>query len=66
MEPRKIFRRVLWNFSWVRLTHYLDPVMAKSTNPRRKSSLRRLLKFLDAVCAEIGLPADNYAKAFKA
>ena len=40
--------------------------MAKSTKPRRKSSLRRLLKFLDAVCAEIGLPADNYAKAFKA
>ena len=35
-------------------------------DPQRKSSLRRLLKFLDAVCAEIGLPADNYAKAFKA
>lgn len=66
MEPRMIFRRVLWNFSWVRRTTYQAPVMQKSTKPKRKSSLRRLLRFLDAVCAEIGIPADNYAKTFKA
>lgn len=66
MEPWKIFKRVLCDSSSIRLARYHSLAMSKSNAPKRRNSLRKLLKFLDAVCAEIGIPADNYAKAFKA